>query len=134
MSLSEISILFNNRAFDLAVILIILTLIQITPVKLNPWDWLKDFCSMPSKVKKIEKDVEENVIEESRIRIIRFACDIRRGEQFDEESYSMIMTDIDIYTNYCRVNPEFKNGKCKMAIKLITDDYELKRKGKAFLT
>lgn len=134
MSLADAAGIMNIRVLNVGIIVLILTIVQITPIKLNPWSWLKDFFSMPSKLNKIEKDVEQNIIEESRIRIIRFACDIRRGEEFDEESYSMIMEDIDVYTNYCRVHPNFRNGKCKMAIKLITEQYEVKRKGRAFLT
>lgn len=134
MSLVDIATVLNSRALNLGIIVLILTIVQITPIKLNPWSWIKNFVSMPMKVNKIEQDVERNVIEESRIRIIRFACDIRRGEEFDEESYSMILEDIDIYTNYCRTYPQFRNGKCKMAIKLISEQYEIKRKGRAFLT
>lgn len=130
MTLEEI---LSSRLFEIGGLIVILGLIQISPLQLNPWTWIKKFISMPSKLDKLEGELEESRIIQARIRIIMFACDIRRGEKFDEDSYAMIMDDIHTYTSYCAGHPDFENGRCRLAVKLIERTYHTTSMEEGFL-
>ena len=62
MTLNDIALLFRDNGGIIAVILITsMSLIEISPIKVNPWSWLGNQLNkgIISKLEKVEKDVAE---------------------------------------------------------------------------
>lgn len=120
-----------------AVILVAVSgLIQIAPIKLNPWSSLaraigrainKDIIDRVSSVEKDIKEFREQEDEREakshRMRILRFGDEIRHHQLHSAEHYNDVLQDISDYESYCKKHPEFKNQKAKATIKLIIDAY-----------
>lgn len=129
-------------------------LIQISPIKLNPFSWAARFIGnslnhdvneslkrMDKKMDSLENRLEEHIRENSeqyikqcRERIIRFSEDLQWGEKaHSQEHYDDILSDIDEYEEYCSKHEDFLNNKAKLAIKYIKDDYAERLKTGTFL-
>lgn len=52
-------ILFPPIFKDVAILAVILSLIQISPLKLDPWTWLKSFGNIPNQIGDLEKRIEK---------------------------------------------------------------------------
>lgn len=138
MSIHEIKLLFTgNGGAAGAVIIIVLTLVQIAPVKFNPWsaiakaigrainaDVLKDV----SEIKKtlddhIRADDERNA-DAHRARILQFNNELIRQLKHTREDFIEILAEIDIYEKYCREHPEYPNSRAVHAIANIGRVYD----------
>lgn len=120
-------------------LLIVLTLIQIAPIKLNPWSALAkvlgkainaDVLEKIEKIQLRQKETREILDEHiqadderdadgRRQRILRFNSEIMKGENFSHEYFCDMLAEIDQYENYCEEHPEYKNNRAVMAIKNI---------------
>lgn len=113
-----------------------ITLIQIAPIKLNPWGALvktiknflvggieKKLGEIGTKVDNLEKQIKEDKAIHARAHILRFADGIYNGKQHTKEYFDDILSDIDEYEEYCHKHPEFKNGKTIMSVELIRNTY-----------
>lgn len=126
-------------------------IIQITPIKWNPWSWIAkkvggalnadlktDIKKVETKVDMVEQQLEmhrkenaQDMIEQARLRILRFSDEITEGKHHSQEHYDDILKDIDKYEKYCLANPEFPNNKAVMAVSNIKDKYaECLKEGK----
>ncbi len=89
------------------VLLVLLTLIQITPVKINPWSWFARKIGravngeLSAKVDKLGIDVrslrrefEEREATVCRTHILRFGDEILHGVRHSKEHFDQILTDI----------------------------------------
>lgn len=159
MSLSEIwGIITNNKGAVVIAILLLLSLVEISKIKLNPWSWLvKGIRSvigikdLNTKIEQIETAIEENQKEtndkidqlehrfdegqaiQSRVRILRFGDEIRREEDHSKDSFDQVMDDITRYKDYCRTHPEFPNDKTVLTTKIIEEEYQKCLKENSFL-
>ena len=112
-------------------IVIVLSLVQIAPVKINPWSWIGAWFGkmigvkeLSEKVDKLEYKVEQNEAITSRVRILRFGDEIRDGEILhSKESFDQVLNDITRYDAYCKEHPEFENAKTVLTTKVIKDTY-----------
>jgi hypothetical protein len=117
MTLYEILV---NGGFTL---IVVLSIIQITPIKINPWSWMIGMISkainaeVMNRIDKLEADT-------AGYRIIRFGDELRQGVSHSEEHFWQILADIKMYENYCREHPEYKNTKYVMAIDKIEKTYQ----------
>lgn len=125
-------------------LLILLTLVQIAPIKLNPWSrlvkWLgKELnTDVAQKVDKLEVSVtelakkqeeaerrtEKRDIDLCRTRILRFADELRRGVEHSEEFFDQALDDITVYENYCKTHAGYENNKAVAAIQKIERTYQ----------
>lgn len=119
------------------VLLIFMTLIQITPIKINPWSavigWVgknlnQNICD---RIETLEKDVrtirDENReihAKDCRVRILRFSDEIYIGINHSQEHYKQILGDITHYEKYCDEHPEFENQIAVSAIRQIKETYD----------
>jgi len=159
MSLNEIwEIIVNNKGIFAIVILLLLSLVEISKVKLNPWSWLvKGIRSifgikqLNEQIEKIETKIEENQKEtnakidklenrvdegqaiQSRVRILRFGDEIRRKTPQSRDSFDQVMDDITRYCAYCRQHPDFPNDKTVLTTKIIEEEYQKCLKENSFL-
>ena len=119
-------------------------LIQISPIKLNPWTWVakkigrainaestskldnmdKQLINLEQKLSDYVKKYEETVIENKRVRILNFSDGLQNGNKYSKSSFDQVLLDITDYNRYCNLNPDFKNKITTHAAKLIEDTYD----------
>lgn len=121
---------------NMGLAVIILSLIQITPIKVNPWTWLKQIYHIPDKIADLEtelaktkRDLNDDRAYRWRSQILSRADHVRRGEKLSEERWNDTIESIDLYEIYCEKmekegSSHFANGKCKVAIAYLKEKYK----------
>ena len=114
------------RGIDLgwtgAGILVLLSLIQISPVKLDPWDMI--FNWLGNKLNgSLQKQVREIWINMHRQAILQFARECRAGQEHSEEEWSHVLNVADEYEQYCLKN-SVVNGVVKQDTLYIRQLYQ----------
>lgn len=118
-------------------LVLLLTVIQIAPVKVNPWSALAkafgrainaDVLQDLGVVKKslsdhIHLDDERNA-DEHRARILRFNNELLRDIPHTKEEFIDILSDIDAYERYCDEHRDYKNSRAIHAIANIGRVYD----------
>jgi excinuclease UvrABC helicase subunit UvrB len=110
----------------------LLTIIEVTPIKVNPWSSLLKIIGRALNAEIMEKLKETNT-DEVRYRILRFDDEIRHKMRHTEEHYDQIIADIDKYEIYCKQHPNYENNKAKMAVQNIKKTYEKCKQENSFL-
>lgn len=125
------------------ILLLAMTLIQIAPIKVNPWstlaklfgrainaDVLKELEEIKKKQKETRDKLDEHVrvddernADDHRTRILRFNTELLREQLHTKEDFNEIMAEIDFYERYCREHPDYKNNRAKCAIENIKRVY-----------
>ena len=138
MSIKEI--LLNGGG----VLLVLLTVIQIAPIKVNPWsaiarllgkainaDVLKKLDDVESEAKETQKTLDEHIrmddernADSHRQRILQFNNELLRNIPHTEEDFIEVLGEIDIYEDYCKTHPEYKNNRAIHAIAHIGKVYD----------
>lgn len=134
MTLNEIlSLVENNKGLLGVFVIIIMSLLEVSKIKINPWSFIGNLLNkgVISKMEKIEKDVAEvkkeigeNTATSSRYRILRFDDEILHNTKHTKEHFDQILLDIDVYEKFCDNHPDFKNNLAVMAIKHIKQVYQ----------
>lgn len=104
-------------------VFVILTLIQIAPIKLNPWTAIGEAVGNVL-TKSVRDKMDEDKADLHRYRILRFGDEIRHHERHSEEHFNQIIDDINHYEHYCLDHPQYKNDKAVHAISKIRDAYD----------
>lgn len=118
------------------IIFAVLTMIQISPIKIDPWSWLfkcignalngdirKEIIHINDTITKIKDENDERDATNSRIRILRFNDELLNRVDHTKEYFDQILTDIDKYENYCIIHPDFKNNMTVFAVENIKKCY-----------
>lgn len=125
------------------IIIILSTIIEITPIKINPISWFlgwvgkrtngelsKQVKELDTKVASLESEVQDMKCDNAerdavacRIRILRFGDEIRRGMKHSQDSFDQVLADMDNYDKYCNDHPAFKNNKTIVTQKRIREEY-----------
>lgn len=118
-------------------VLVLMTLLQIAPIKINPWDWVGRCIGrfvngeVLEKVDKLAKDVENNKNDDdeqwaslSRSHILRFGDELLHGISHSKEHFDQILLDISKYEHYCDSHPEYLNNIANATIKQIKKTYQ----------
>lgn len=125
-------------------LLLLMTIIQITPIKLNPWSavakWLGKAINADvlSKLKDVEDEQKETrqVLDEHirlddernadshRQRILAFNNELLRDIPHTQEDFIEILAEIDYYEDYCKQHPEYKNNRAVHAVAHIGRVYD----------
>lgn len=119
------------------VLLILMTIIQITPIKINPWSWIARLIGRSingevlDKVDNLSKELadhkaksEERHATLCRAHILRFGDEVLHGIPHSKEGYDNILLDIDAYEEYCEKHPGYKNNVAIATIKNIKRMYQ----------
>lgn len=128
------------------ILLVAMTLIQIAPIKLNPWSALAKAIGRAingeviAKVDRLERellDMKENQEERDaincRARILHFGDETIHGVRHTKEHFDQILRDITTYERYCDDHPNFENNTTVLTSQRIKDIYEDCLKTKDFL-
>lgn len=138
--MAEIAILLmQHKAILGAVIILLLSSIEILPVKLNPWSWIlglirklngidvieKKVDNLAESVTKLEDRVDEGQAVQARVRILRFGDELRSGViKKSKDSYEQVLDDITRYNKYCDAHRDFQNDMTVITAKIIKQSYE----------
>ena len=152
MTLQEIvTSWLNSGSFWTAVIIILLTLIEITPIKLNPLGWIakkigsafngdvmkemghlktemrtvkQEVQSIKTDVADIREEAKEREATNRRTRILEFGDEILHEVDYSKEHWDSVLMDVTEYENYCDDHPHYMNNVAKVTIKHIKHMYE----------
>lgn len=114
------------------VVLVMLTVIQLAPIKVNPWSKIAKVIGRALNAEVMDKLVESEATN-ARYRILRFDDEIRHKVKHTEEHFNQIMDDIDNYERYCNSHPNYKNSRAASAIENTRRTYEKCRQENSFL-
>lgn len=122
---------------DGGALVILLTLIQIAPIKVNPWTALaraigrainKDVITKLDETRKIldehiKTDDERNA-DLHRSKILQFNNELLRDIPHTQEDFIEILAEIDFYEKYCDTHPEYENNRATHAVANIKRVYD----------
>jgi hypothetical protein len=157
MKLSEIINSLNLGNISI-ICFLVLSLVEISPIKINPWSMLiKWFAQMlgiielkteivqvRDRMDELEKKIdnikisndERNQLKEAlaaRRRILRFNDELLLKIKHSKEMFNDILKDITDYDNYCRTHPDFKNKKAVFAEENVARAYQDCMENNSFL-
>lgn len=114
-----------------------ITLIQVAPIKINPWSWLaglfhkfllgeidNKLSAIQSKVNSIEGIMNEREAVLARTHILRFNDELLNNVTHSNEYYLQTLDDIKTYLKFTEQHPEFANGRTEQASENIRRTYE----------
>ena len=118
-------------------LLIALTIIQIAPVKINPWSSLarlirnaiygdvsKRLDAIAAKLDShIDMD-DRRTADGHRARVLHFNNELLRDISHTKEEFIEVLAEIDMYEKYCREHPDYPNNRAVLAIENIRDIYK----------
>lgn len=114
----------------------LLTLVQIMPLKINPWsaiakavgravnaDVLRELDAVTRKLDTHIRVDDERNADSYRTRILQFNNELLREIMHTREDFIEILAVIDDYERYCREHKEYKNNRAVCAIENIKRVY-----------
>lgn len=117
-------------------LLVLITLVQIAPVKINPWSALAKTvgkavnADVSERLDGIESKLDEHITMNARrtadghrTRILHFNNELLRDIDHTKEEFTEALLEIDAYEEYCREHPEYPNNRAVLAIKNIREVY-----------
>lgn len=118
----------------------LLTLIQLSPLKVNPWSaigrGIGRFIGVEDVRKSLDKHVsldDERYAKQCRMRILRFNDELLQNRRHTKEHFDEILDDITEYERYCETHPGYRNSKANMAIETVEKTYQRCLAEKSFL-
>lgn len=126
------------------IVVILMTLIQFSPIKINPWsvivraigkafngaviDTINQLGERMDKfdveLKNLKSFADEREAVACRTRILRFGDECLHDPKHSKEHFDQILRDIDAYEIYCKAHEEFENNQAVMTIELIKRTYQ----------
>ena len=116
---------------------VFLTLLEIVPIKINPWSALARKLGRAmnkevlTKVENLEREVrdlrrasDERYAVDCRSRILRFGDELLHDVHHSKEHFDQILRDIKSYEDYCERHPAFENNTTLMTTKQILATYQ----------
>lgn len=121
----------EEAGVGLILLIILMSVVQVSKININPWDWLlgligkKLNASMLKKVEDIEKKLDDHIkadekekLETQRRDILEFANACMNKRKHTQEQFNFIIKKCDEYEKYIEDN-HIKNGEISSAIEEI---------------
>lgn len=89
--------------------------------------------NLSGKMDAMQLKADRRNASDCRYRIIRFNDEILRQEKHTKEHFDQILSDIDEYEDYCKVDRDYKNNKAALAVENIKHAYKKCAEESAFL-
>lgn len=125
-------------------LLILLTVIQIAPIKVNPWsafakaigkalnaEVLREIGEIKATAQETRDRLDEHIrvdderdADSHRQNILRFNNELLRDIPHTKEDFTEILAEIDAYERYCTEHPNYKNNRAVHAIAHIGKVYD----------
>ena len=111
--------------------------IEISPIKLNPWKhilkWIGNGINgeLITKVDKLNQDLQDLKVdcEERNAKLLRshiltFGDEILHEQHHSKERFDQMLREITEYEQYCENHPDFENNVARLTTKRIKAVYE----------
>lgn len=131
----NISEMTGATGLIVALIVILMTIIQIAPIKINPWDFLlgwigdrlnshiiKKVDNLDAKLTEHVEESRDGTIKRKRARILQFVEDGMSGKRYTKEAFDFMIMECDEYEAYVEKCGR-KNGVIEASIKEIRRRY-----------
>lgn len=133
-------------------LLVLMTLVQISPIKINPWsalarmlgralnkDVMDQLKTLEDEQKKIKAEMASQKAEADkreadgwRADILRFNMELVKHTKHTREDYIEILDIIDKYETYCDAHKEYENNRAVHAVANIERCYDDRLKNNDF--
>ena len=120
------------------------TVVQISPLKFDPWTWLSrkigraingEVLERVDEVKDAQAEARKRLDEHIRVddernadlhraRILQFNNELLRSIPHTREDFIEVLAEIDYYDRYCQTHPEYENHRAVHAIANIERVYD----------
>lgn len=114
-----------------SLLLVLMTLTQIAPIKINPWSWLAKTVGKAMGLGAIEEKLDAHIemddrrsADGHRARILHFNNELLRDINHTKEEFTEVLREIDAYEKYCKDHPEYPNNRAVLAIENIREVYK----------
>ena len=143
MTLKEIlETLVEDRGPIVLCIVIVMSLVQVSPLKLDPWDalfaWIGRHLNKEviEKIQSVETRLDTHITEYQEIQlknrrtnILDFSSSVIRGVNYHKEKFDFMIAECDSYEKYCKDN-DIQNGVADASMAEIRRIYQERlRKG-----
>lgn len=118
-------------------VILALTVIQIAPIKLNPWSAIAKILGRAINAEVLAelertrirlddhiRTDDERAADMHRARILRFNQELIRQIPHTREEFIEVLTEIDRYQRFCREHPDYPNSRAVHAIANIGRVYD----------
>ena len=125
---------------------VLLTLVQIAPVKVNPWSaiarWIGKAINgeVLGKLGRLETRLDEHINTDDkrdadghRVKILQFNNELLRSIDHTKEEFIEALAEIDAYERFCKDHSDYPNNRAVMAIENIRENYKERLKKHDFL-
>ncbi len=119
---------------------LLLTLVQLAPIKVNPWSWLAKSVGKAIGIAAVEKKLDEHIstddrrdADRHRMEILRFNNELLRSIDHTKEEFIEVLAEIDAYERFCEDHPDYPNNQAVLAIENIRENYRERLKKHDFL-
>ena len=125
---------------------VLLTLVQIAPVKVNPWSAIARWVGKAingevlGKLGHLEKRLDEHIDTDDkrdadghRVKILQFNNELLRSIDHTKEEFIEILAEIDAYERFCKDHEDYPNNRAVLAIENIRENYKERLKKHDFL-
>ena len=119
------------------VLLVALTLIEIAPIKINPWSKIGKAIGkrvngdVIEKLDETRKTLDDHIRTDDarnadmhRAAILRFNNELLRDIPHTREEFIEALSEIDSYERYCEEHPDYKNNRATHAVTNIKRVYD----------
>ena len=126
------------------VLVLLLTIIELVPIKINPWSKLAEniskafnkpaldkITSVEQQLKKTNEKLDGHIAndelqkaEDARAAALRFNNELLRGIPHTREEFFEVLQKIDIYEEYCDKHKDYENNRAVHAIANINRVYD----------
>lgn len=145
MTLREIEeLISSNSGFLTIALIIVLSLVEVSKIKINPWTWIlkqlrravngeviskiedihKEVNDVKQDVKTLKDDADEREASNCRTHILRFGDDLLHNIQHSKEHYNHVLMAISKYEQYCEDHPHYMNHIASTTIEYIKHMYQ----------
>lgn len=120
------------------IILGAITLIEVTPIKINPWKYLFSWVGnlingdMRRDLAELKRDFEETKAQDKRWHILNFARSCRQGERHTKEEWNHAISELKEYESYTE-EKQIINGVIEENAKYLRELYHERLKKNDFL-
>ncbi|MCI7474546.1 MAG: hypothetical protein MSB10_12875 [Clostridiales bacterium] len=124
--------------------LVAMTLIQISPIKLDPWSAIaraigrainKEVLAKLGEMEETQADTrrilddhikvdDERAADTHRTRILQFNNELLRDIPHTREEFIEILAEIDYYERFCKAHPDYQNNRATHAVANISRVYD----------
>lgn len=119
---------------------LLLTLVELAPIKVNPWSWLAKSVGKAIGIAAVEKKLDEHIstddrrdADRHRMEILRFNNELLRSIDHTKEEFIEVLAEIDAYERFCNDHPDYPNNRAVLAIENIRENYRERLKKHDFL-